>query len=673
MLYYNTYDLIIYFNTEFTLLKKLSYISSFLLIPSVVFADKLESIFIVPDVFVTSKLKPTTEYESERGNILFEGHDVEKRRKYSIGDMLKDLPGISSTGLGNASRPVIRGMSNSRVKILQNSGSTTDVSEFGEDHIVGYDPMLIDKIEVIKGPGTLLYGNNGFAGVVNIINPLIAVDKPITDQNVEANFGYRTSGGELKGSIKAAQSVGNFTARLTGSGLSSGPYDLANTSNKQPNSSKFMASGGVGLTYNDGSNFFGFSLDKLEAVYSMPGSEGEENLTSLNPSKNTFNFQSSISLNNAYFNKFNLQGTVSEYNHSERTGSGNNHNINFFSDLYEIKTSVNHNSFIDGNSEGLIGFHFQNYDQGALGQEESHLVHTRTSSFALFALESFNFDLFDLDVGGRIESVNLKNTSMEKGFFPGAFSSTIKREVFTNNSVFAGFDFTERAPNAVELFAGGPHHALEQFETGDSNMDVETSYNFSLGYSYNKGFDNLKIETYYNYIDDFIAADRDGTTTVVEGEDMNNVNFSQYNALFTGLEVSGQYAFAKIDDFEIISNFMMDFLKGYRTSNDKALSRIPQTKMNFGIQAINEEWDVNLAYYHYFDKDFIGPFQTRTGGHSRLDFDLTRDFNFSDISGHIMFTASNLLDTVGRNHLEAKKGNVQLPGRSFMFMLKMFY
>ena len=222
--------------TILKLLKKISYLSTLVLIPSIVFADKLESIFIVPDVFVTSKIKPTTEYESERGNILFEGHDVEKKRKYSIGDMLRDLPGVSSTGLGNASRPIIRGMANSRVKILQNGASATDVSEFGEDHIVGYDPMLIDKIEVIKGPGTLLYGNNGFAGVVNIINPLIAVDKPLTDQNVEANFGYRTSGGELKGSVKAAQSFGNFTARLTGSGLSSGPYDLANTSDKQPNS-----------------------------------------------------------------------------------------------------------------------------------------------------------------------------------------------------------------------------------------------------------------------------------------------------------------------------------------------------------------------------------------------------------------------------------------------------
>ena len=68
---------------------------------------------------------------------------------------------------------------------------------------------------------------------------------------------------------------------------------------------------------------------------------------------------------------------------------------------------------------------------------------------------------------------------------------------------------------------------------------------------------SLNNQTYYNYIDDFIAADRDGTTTLVEGEDMNNVNFNQYNALFTGLEVSGQYALARIDDFDIISNFIL--------------------------------------------------------------------------------------------------------------------
>ena len=99
--------------------KNLLILSVIILLSNTVKADKIESIFVAPDVFVTSKIKPSKDFESDRGNILFEGHDIEKKRKYSIGDMLKDLPGISSTGLGNASRPIIRGMANSRVKILK--------------------------------------------------------------------------------------------------------------------------------------------------------------------------------------------------------------------------------------------------------------------------------------------------------------------------------------------------------------------------------------------------------------------------------------------------------------------------------------------------------------------------------------------------------------------------
>jgi iron complex outermembrane receptor protein len=631
-----------------------------------------ESIFVAPDVFITSKIKPTQDFESDRGNILFESHDLEKNRQYSIGEILKDLPGISSSSLGNSSRPIIRGMSNSRVKILQNSSTLSDASELGEDHIVGYDAMLIDKIEIIKGPATLLYGNNAFAGAVNIINPLIAIDKPLKDKNIEVGSGYKTSGGELKTALKFGKSFNNFTVRGMGSILSAGPYKLANTSSKQANSSKFNSAGGVGLTYNDGQNFFGFSFDKLESVYDIPGSEGEENLTSLNPTRNTINFKSSLTLDNNLFKKLNLEATVSEYSHAERTGSGN-HNIEFSNDSYELKTTLNHKSLINHNNEGLIGFHYQNSNQKAEGDEESHLTSTKTNSFALFILEKFKFDLFEIDVGGRLESVNLKNTNFEKGFFPVSFSSNLKRDLFDNSSTFIGFDFSQRAPNAVELFANGPHHALENYEIGDSNINKESSYNFSLGYVYDENLNRLKIETYANYIDDFIAADRDGNTVDVEGEDFNNVLHNQYNAFFTGLELSGQYSLVKFNDFNLLSNFMVDFLKGYKTSTDKALSRVPQTKINFGLQLVGEDWDSGIKYNHYFDKEFICPFQTRTGGHSRLDFDLTKDFSYSYLNGHLTFTINNLLNVVGRNHLESKKESVQLPGRSFNILAKFLF
>ena len=153
----------------------------------------------------------------------------------------------------------------------------------------------------------------------------------------------------------------------------------------------------------------------------------------------------------------------------------------------------------------------------------------------------------------------------------------------------------------------------------------------------------------------------------------NKVTHEQYNALFTGIEFSGSYKFANFDDFDLLTNFMTDFIKGYKTSTDKAISRVPQSKVNVGLQILGDDLDSNLTYNHYFDKEFVGPFQTRTGGHSRLDFDITKDFSYSSLSGHVMLTALNLLNVVGRSHLESKKDTVQLPGRSFNFMLKLFY
>ena len=96
-------------------------------------------------------------------------------------------------------------------------------------------------------------------------------------------------------------------------------------------------------------------------------------------------------------------------------------------------------------------------------------------------------------------------------------------------------------------------------------------------------------------------------------------------------------------------------------------------KFNNKVQLINDTLDSNIMYNHYFDKEFIGPLQNRTGGQKRLDFDITKDFSYSSLNGHLMFSVLNLLDVVGRSHLESKKDTVQLPGRSFNFMLKLFY
>ena len=96
---------------------------------------------------------------------------------------------------------------------------------------------------------------------------------------------------------------------------------------------------------------------------------------------------------------------------------------------------------------------------------------------------------------------------MIKDFFPVAFSSTVKKEFIENNTVFfLVLTSHKRAPNAVELFADGPHHTLENVETGNANLNKESSYNVSLGYNYAEELNKLKIEAYYNYIDAFYSS-----------------------------------------------------------------------------------------------------------------------------------------------------------------------
>ncbi|WP_153061425.1 TonB-dependent receptor plug domain-containing protein, partial [Escherichia coli] len=87
------------------------------------------------------------------------------------GDTLQGLAGVAATNFGpNASRPSIRGLDGDRVRILSNSGASVDASNLSFDHGVAIDPLVIDKVEVLRGAAALLYGGNAVGGVVNTLD-----------------------------------------------------------------------------------------------------------------------------------------------------------------------------------------------------------------------------------------------------------------------------------------------------------------------------------------------------------------------------------------------------------------------------------------------------------------------------------------------------------------------
>lgn len=105
------------------------------------------------------------------------GQELTLRMAPTVGETLNGIPGVSSTYFGpTSSRPVIRGLDGDRVRVLSNSGSMGDVSSLSYDHSVAADALVLERVEILRGPAALLYGGNAIGGVVNLIDNRIPRD-----------------------------------------------------------------------------------------------------------------------------------------------------------------------------------------------------------------------------------------------------------------------------------------------------------------------------------------------------------------------------------------------------------------------------------------------------------------------------------------------------------------
>ncbi|KAK69092.1 TonB-dependent receptor plug domain protein, partial [Bordetella bronchiseptica 980-2] len=148
---------------------------------------------------------------------VLEGDQLLLRRQGTLGDTLDGLPGVhADTFGGGASRPVIRGQTAPRVKVLSDGSELMDASAISPDHAVTTEPLLADKIEVLRGPATLLYGGGAIGGVVNVLDRKIPTAVPQQGIEAEAELRGATGTKERAGAIGITAGSGNFAVRVEG-------------------------------------------------------------------------------------------------------------------------------------------------------------------------------------------------------------------------------------------------------------------------------------------------------------------------------------------------------------------------------------------------------------------------------------------------------------------------
>lgn len=438
------------------------------------------------------------------------------KRQSSLGETLGSLPGVSSTYFGPvASRPVIRGLDGDRIRILENSGATRDASGLSYDHAVAIDPLAVDRIEVLRGPGALLYGGNAIGGVVNLVDGRIPR---------EAMRGV-TGRAEVSGATGASERSGSVLIEGGNDriGLHADAYDRRNGDARVPlslacarssgttvadrlcNSDGSSSGGAVGASLFFDRGYAGLSYSASDSEYGSV-SEADVRLALRN---RRVGFEALLKQPLPGFESVKVQGSSSRYRHTEFEDGAPG--TTFRTEGEDVRIEARHAPI--GPLRGLVGFQAENTRFAAQGAE-AFVPPSDTRQRALFVYEAMPFSWGQLTAGVRRESVEVGTPGdpvlarflpAQRKFSPTSASLGAEWNVTPAWQLTGSLAHTERAPKDYELFADGPHVATGAYEVGAPNLGKERANSFELALQWKDGANRARVGAYQSRFSRYVA------------------------------------------------------------------------------------------------------------------------------------------------------------------------
>lgn len=507
-------------------------------------------------IVVTSPFRQNAEELIQPVDVL-SGEALERQRQGTIGDALSERPGISNAGFGpGVGRPVIRGQSGARVQVLSNGLSTMDASSISADHAVAVDPLSAERIEVLKGPATLIYGGGASAGVVNVIDDRLP-NMVTPGLRLRGDISRGDNADETNGALRAGYGTGSwqfgasYSRRDADNFEIPGPaerelhdehahdeeeeheehaYEAEESSGILDNSKLDTERFGASAAWVVDRGMLGAAVSHFTTNYGVPGhgheeahdeeegehdheeeEHGHEEEAHGHDGVRIDLEQTRVDLRGLLydplpgFTRAETRIGVNDYEHREIEGSGEVGTI-FDVDEREARIEMEHVPL--GDWVGVAGTQLRQREFEAIG-EEAFVPPTDTRAAGLFLVEGRDFGAHRLELGGRVD----RTLHDPEGNQPGTD--------FTTWSVSAGTAFlisehlhlrvnaqsAQRAPAIEEVYAFGPHIATSSFERGSLDIDAETANNIDVSLSRDEGRWTWELTAFYNRIDDYIFAE----------------------------------------------------------------------------------------------------------------------------------------------------------------------
>ncbi len=635
------------------------------------------------------------------------GDELTKKQSTSIGETVSQEPGVSSTYFGPiSSRPVIRGQFGERVRVLTNGLDSLDASAFSEDHQVTVESLLAQRIEIVRGPATLLYGSGAAGGIVNVVDTRFSRERLDKNFNAGVALGADTAAGIRDGAIRAEFGTGNLAFNADYFYRSTDDIEIPGFAESKAlrrleeaeggeeeegeeeeafgeveNTDSETKGGAFGVSFVSDSGFVGLSLSGFDSDYGipghhhheeeevppLPGEEEEEELVRIDLEQTRVDLAGEYDLEGSFLRGIRFRAASNDYEHTELEGdeTGTIYDVQGLDSRVELR----HARF--GVMEGAIGVQYRREDFDAIG-DEAFLPKSDTRSFSLFLFEEFELsDTWVLQASARYEDQSISGGALAEKYDESAFGASLGAvwRATDDIRVSANLALTERHPTTTELYADGAHVAADRYERGSVTLgngilDKETSTNWDLTVHGDTGRWEWSLTGFINSVDDYILL----RPTALELDGFQVFDFAQADVEFTGIEAEAMVEVLDADDRHMHIRFFTDFVNAEEDATGDNLPRIPPQRFGLGLHGGYRSFDASLDAIFASDQDDVADNELPTDGYTLLNASL--GYTFAD-SGLLLFLrGSNLLDEDIRQHSSPLKDLAPLPGRSLHFGLR---
>lgn len=655
------------------------------------------------EIVVTGSRK-TARQDVLSGVAVLSAEQLTESIRPSIGDTLAHTAGVTATSFGpSASRPVLRGLQGERVKVLTNGIGSIDVSNTSVDHAPAVNPLLAERIEVLRGPQSLLYGSAAIGGVVNVIDKRIPASVPDEPIHLNAMASYASAADERNLAASAEVPLGGgWVAHADGSWARSndlriGGYALtgalraealassllppdpdadpeidfaANAAihGRLPNTASKTWSVGAGLSYiNDGGSI-GVAYSHFDSLYGVPlrlatlPGQGQE-APRLQIRQDRIDAKAELVFDGGLLDRATFRYAYGDYTHFE-LGEDGSIGTTFLDQGMEGRLELVQAE--SGDWTGTSGLQFVNRSFNVIG-DEAFLPRNTTSQFGIFTVQQYDPGPWKLEAGARWEhsAVSALPDPSQPQFYDGtvafdAFSASLGGGYRLTPDWLLGLNLSraERAPAAEELFADGPHAGTEAFEIGNPALKKEIAWSLEAILRGSGSNFSFEASLYHSWFGNFVYEDRTGAYE--DGLPVYQVR--QADARLYGFEVQGKVVLARPGLWTISADALADYVHATIAGAGPA-PRIPPLRVMGGLRAESAKYDLGVEVERVTPQNRTAAFETTTAGYTMVNAQLSWRPWGRERPLAISLSANNLFNVEARRHASYLKDYAPLAGR----------